>query len=53
MPDFEIRYFHADGSLAVVHVTTHTFKTDAEAYAKLNQRDYARFTVEENGSMSQ
>jgi hypothetical protein len=51
MPDFEIRYFYADGSLAVVHVTTHAFMADAEGHAKLHQGEYAHFTVEETKGM--
>ena len=47
MPDFEIRYFHADGSLAVVHVTSHDFLSQAEEYARGHQGGYARFEVQE------
>jgi hypothetical protein len=47
MTDFEIRYFHADGSLALVHITSVASETDAEDQAKLNQKDFARFEVRE------
>jgi hypothetical protein len=47
MPDFEIRYFHADGSLAVVHVTTYDFQSQAEEYARRHQGGHAHFAVQE------
>ena len=47
MTDFEIRYFHADGTLALVHITVQSSATDAEERARLNQEDFARFEVRE------
>ena len=49
MPDFEIRYFNADGSLAIVHVTSHDTMEEAELHAKRNQKDYAHFEVQRVG----
>jgi hypothetical protein len=45
MTDFEIRYFRADGSLALVHITAQASTTDAEEQARLNQEDFAHFEV--------
>ncbi|MGH6872738.1 MAG: hypothetical protein ACREHE_14650 [Rhizomicrobium sp.] len=45
MPDFEIRYFHADGSLALVHVTAAPTDEDALKHARLHQQHYNRFEV--------
>lgn len=45
MPDFEIRYFNEDGTLAIVHVTSHETRADAEALARLNQHLHHRFEV--------
>lgn len=47
MTDFEIRYFHADGTLAFVFITAQTTASEAEERARLNQEDYARFEVRE------
>ncbi|HVU21686.1 MAG TPA: hypothetical protein VHE09_13225 [Rhizomicrobium sp.] len=47
MPDFEIRYFYADGTLAFVHITAQASSTDAEEQAKSNQETFARFEVRE------
>jgi len=47
MTDFEIRYFHADGTLALVHITAQASAAAAEEQAKLNQEDFARFEVRE------
>lgn len=47
MTDFEIRYFHADGTLAFVHITAQASTTDAEEQARLNQDGYAHFEVRE------
>lgn len=49
MPDFEIRYFHADGSLALIHVTAHETRAEAENLARLNQDSHHRFEVIEMG----
>jgi hypothetical protein len=45
MPDFEIRYYHADGKLALVHMCIQETLEDAEKLARLNLKDYARFEV--------
>lgn len=50
MPDFEIRYFRPDGSLALIHVTAHETRADAEVLARLNQHSHARFEVIEVGA---
>jgi len=52
MPDFEIRYFHADGSLAIVHVTVQANHIEAEERAKLNLDDYAHFEVRQIGGLA-
>lgn len=49
MPDFEIRYFHIDGSLAIVHITSRDTAVEAEEHAKHHQQDYAHFEVREIG----
>jgi hypothetical protein len=45
MPDFEIRYFHADGKLALVHVTAHASLEEAHAHARTHIGDHARFEL--------
>ncbi len=47
MPDFEIRYFNADGSLAVIRITSHGTREEAESHARLHQQGHARFEVHE------
>ncbi len=47
MPDFEIRYFRANGTLAVVHVTSHETIEEAELCARDHLDDYARFEIHE------
>jgi hypothetical protein len=47
MTDFEIRYFHADGTLALVYMTAQTTASEAEEHALLNQDEFARFEVRE------
>lgn len=51
MPDYEIRLFNADGSLAVVHVSHH--QTEAEALRRARQlaSDHARFEVRSSGKV--
>jgi len=51
MPDFEIRYFHADGSLAIVHITVQANQVDAEDRARSNLDDYAHFEVRQIGAL--
>ena len=45
MPDFEIRYYHADGKLALVHMCIQMSLEDAQEFARVNQKDFARFEV--------
>jgi len=45
VPDFEIRYFHVDGSLALIHVTAHETRVEAENLARLNQHPHHRYEV--------
>ena len=45
MPDFEIRYFHADGTLAIVHITVCDSAAEAEEHARQHQQNYSRFEV--------
>ena len=47
MPDFEIRYFNADGTLGVIRITTHNTLARAEEHALAHQGSYARFEVRE------
>jgi hypothetical protein len=49
VPDFEIRYFHADGTLAVVHVTSHPTHAEAIEHARRHQHPHDRFEVMEVG----
>lgn len=50
MPDFEIRYFNADGTLGLVRMTTHETLNEAEAHAKQHQEHHARYEVREVGA---
>jgi hypothetical protein len=45
LADFEIRYFHADGTLAIVHITACDTRADAEERARVSQKDYSHFEV--------
>jgi len=47
LPDFEIRYFRADGTLELVHVTSQETHGEAETHARLNQHPHDRFEVQE------
>jgi hypothetical protein len=47
VPDFEIRYFNADGSLALVHVTSHASHAEAVEHAARHQHPHDRFEVHE------
>ena len=51
MPDYEIRLFHADGSLAVVHVSSHDNETEAAAHARHLIGDHARYEVRLGGKV--
>ncbi len=45
MPDFEIRYFNADGSLALIRLSTHASANEAHDHAQLHLQDFAHFEV--------
>ena len=45
MPDFEIRYFHADGSLALVRMSWHESEAEAREHARNHQQEHARFEL--------
>lgn len=45
MPDFEIRYFLADDSLALVRINSFASDAEAEAYARANMEHYVRYEV--------
>jgi hypothetical protein len=45
MPDFEIRYYHADGKLALVQMCSQTTREKAQEFAQINLKDYAHFEV--------
>jgi hypothetical protein len=45
MPDYEVRYFHADGTLAIVHMVAHASEDEAHEHARRNQKDHARFEI--------
>ena len=45
MPDFEIRYYHADGKLALVHMCNQKTREDAHEFAQRNLKEHAHFEV--------
>ena len=45
MPDYEIRYFHANGSLALIQVTVQPSERHAREHAQRHQGDHARFDL--------
>jgi len=45
MPAFEIRFYHADGKLALVHMCIRKTLEEARELAQINLKDYARFEV--------
>ncbi len=45
MPDYEIRLFHADGSLAVVHVSHHHSDLVVLSHARRVIGNHARYEV--------
>jgi len=47
LADFEIRYFRADGTLAIVHITACDSHDEAEECARTHQCDYSRFEISE------
>jgi len=52
VPDFEIRYFYADGTLAVIRMTSLDTREEAEAHARHHQQHHARFEVRETNAAS-
>ncbi len=53
MPDYEIRYYRADGSLALVHITIQPSERHAREYAQRNLSDHTRFELRMNGPRTQ
>ena len=53
MPDFEIRYYRTDGTLALVHITIQPNERHAREYAMRHQGDHVRFEVRANGPQTQ
>ena len=49
MPDYEIRLFHADGSLAVVHVSHHQSDEEAMSHSRRLVGDHARVELHQGG----
>jgi len=45
MTDYEIRYYHADGSLALIRMSNHVSDDQAANHAREKQGDFARFEV--------
>ncbi|HWD26189.1 MAG TPA: hypothetical protein VG387_03425 [Rhizomicrobium sp.] len=51
MADYEIRLFHADGSLAVVHVSVHESDEEAHSHARRVKSDHARYELHRGGAV--
>jgi len=49
MPDFEIRYFGADGSLALVQLTTRDSADEVERHARGSLGPHQRFEIRQVG----
>jgi hypothetical protein len=49
MPDYEIRLFNADGTLAVVHVSHHESDEEARSHARKLTGEHARYEVHRGG----
>ena len=45
MPDFEIRLYYSDGSLALVLVSPHLTEQQADAHARRLVTDLARYEI--------
>jgi hypothetical protein len=45
MPDYEIRYFRAEGSLALVRMCHHDTEEEARAEARLHMKDYDSYEL--------
>jgi len=50
MPDYEIRLFNADGTLAIVHVSHYASDEDALQHAQRLDGDHARFEIRRVGA---
>ncbi|HXC53668.1 MAG TPA: hypothetical protein VNU97_00075 [Rhizomicrobium sp.] len=51
MPDYEIRFFNADGSLAVVHMTSHESDEEAHSHARRLKGGHHRYEIHRGGQM--
>jgi len=51
LPDYEIRLFHADGSLDVVHISHHDTEAESLQHARQLMDGHARFEVRAGGRM--
>ena len=49
MPDYEIRLYHADGSLALVHMSHQETDDEAHDYAKRLLTDVSRYELRRCG----
>ena len=49
MPDYEIRLYHADGSLALVHMSHQETDEEAHDYAKRLLTDLSRYELRRGG----
>ena len=49
MPDYEIRFYHADGKLALVHMSSHESEDDARQHAQILLNEYAHFEIRDAG----
>jgi hypothetical protein len=45
MPDFEIRFYHADGKLALVHMCACATVDEARIFAEKNIGEHAQFEI--------
>lgn len=45
MPDYEIRYFRADGTLALIQITVQPSERHAHEHALRHQGEHARFDM--------
>lgn len=50
MPDYEIRLYHADGSLALVHMSHQESDEQAHDYAKRLLSDLSRYEIRRGGA---
>lgn len=50
MPDYEIRLFNSDGTLAMVHVSHHESDEEAHSHARRLKGPYARYELRRSGA---